>query len=138
MDIGFGAPVAGVWATPRNLTEFARRAERLGYRSLWTFQRLLVPRESPMAPVYRSVLDPMVSLGYAAAVTSSIRLGVAVVNHPFMSPLLLAEQFTGSGATMERRGARTEEYLAAMRALWRGESGFHGPHYEIPAGRQDP
>jgi len=162
MDIGFGAPVAGVWATPRNLTEFARRAERLGYRSLWTFQRLLVPRESPMAPVYRSVLDPMVSLGYAAAVTSSIRLGVAVVNHPFMSPLLLAkqaatvdvlsggrldlgvgigwlaEEFTGSGATMERRGARTEEYMAAMRALWRGESGFHGPHYEIPAGRQDP
>jgi probable F420-dependent oxidoreductase len=162
MDIGFGAPVAGVWATPRNLTEFARRAERLGYRSVWTFQRLLVPAESAMAPVYRSVLDPMVALGYAAAVTSSIRLGVAVVNHPFMSPLLLAkqaatidvlsggrldlgvgigwlaEEFTGSGATMAGRGRRTAEYLAAMRALWAGESGFRGSYYEIPAGRQDP
>jgi probable F420-dependent oxidoreductase len=162
MDIGFGAPVAGAWATPRNLTEFARRAERLGYRSLWTFQRLLVPRGSAMAPVYRSVLDPMVALGYAAAVTSSIRLGVAVVNHPFMSPLLLAKQaatvdvlsggrldlgvgigwlpqeFTGSGATTARRGVRTEEYLAAMRALWAGEAGFRGSHYEIPPGRQDP
>ena len=162
MDIGFGAPVAGVWATPRNLTEFARRAERLGYRSLWTFQRLLVPAGSPMAPVYRSVLDPMVALGYAAAVTSSIRLGVAVVNHPFMSPLLLAkqaatidvlsggrldlgigigwlaEEFTGSGATTARRGPRTEEYLAAMRALWAGEEGLRGSYYEIPAGRQDP
>src|SRR5215472_7074797 len=92
MDIGFGAPVAGVWATPRNLTEFARRAERLGYRSLWTFQRLLVPREADMAPVYQSVLDPMVALGYAAAVTSAIRLGVAVINHPFASPAYLAKQ----------------------------------------------
>ena len=161
MDIGFGAPIAGAWATPRNLTEFARRAERLGYRSLWTFQRLLVPSGSAMAPVYRSVLDPMVALGYAAAVTSSIRLGVAVVNHPFASPLLLAkqaatvdvlsagrldlgigigwvpEEFTGSGASMARRGARTAEYLAALRALWAGR-GFTGAHYQIPAGRQDP
>jgi probable F420-dependent oxidoreductase len=162
MDIGFGAPVAGAWATPRNLTEFARRAERLGYRSLWTFQRLLVPAASGMAPVYRSVLDPMVALGYTAAVTSSIRLGVAVVNHPFASPLLLAkqaatidvlsggrldlgvgigwlpEEFTGSGAAMAGRGARTEEYLSAMRALWSGEGGFHGSYYDIPPGRQDP
>jgi len=162
MDIGFGAPVAGAWATPRNLTEFARRAERLGYRSLWTFQRLLVPSGSSMAPVYHSVLDPMVSLGFAAAVTSSIRLGVAVVNHPFASPLLLAkqaatadvlsggrldlgigigwlrEEFTGSGAPMARRGARTEEYLAALRALWTGDAGFAGTYYTIPAGRQDP
>ena len=162
MDIGFGAPVAGAWASPRNLTEFARRAERLGYRSLWTFQRLLVPSDTAMAPVYRSVLDPMVSLGYAAAVTSSIRLGVAVVNHPFMSPLLLAKQattvdvlsggrldlgvgsgwlpaeFTGSGASMAHRGARTEEYVAALRALWTGANGFQGKFYEIPPGRQDP
>jgi probable F420-dependent oxidoreductase len=161
MDIGFGAPVSGAWATPRNLTEFGRRAERLGYASLWTFQRLLAPESVPLAPVYRSVLDPMVSLGYLAAATASIRLGVAVVNHPFASPLLLAKQaatvdvlsggrhdlgigsgwlpaeFTGSGADMARRGARAEEYVAALRALWSGES-FSGAHYEIPAGRQDP
>ena len=142
MDIGFGAPVSGAWATPRNLAELARRAERLGYRSLWTFQRLLAPASAALAPVYRSVLDPMVSLGYLAAATSSIRLGVAVVNHPFASPLLLAkqaatvdvlsggrldlgigngwlaEEFTGSGAAMAGRGARADEYVAALRALW--------------------
>ena len=162
MDIGFGAPIAGAWATPRNLTEFGRRAERLGYRSLWTFQRLLVPAGSQLAPVYRSVLDPLVSLGFLAAATSSIRLGVAMVCHPFTSPLLLAkqaatvdvlsggrldlgigigwlpEEFTGSGASTTSRGARTQEYLAALRALWAGEDGFHGSYYEIPAGRQDP
>src|SRR5579871_6862571 len=162
MDIGFGAPVAGAWATPRNLTEFGRRAERLGYRSLWTFQRLLIPAGSRMAPVYQSVLDPLVSLGFLAAATSSIRLGVAVVNHPFASPLLLAkqaatvdvlsggrldlgigsgwlpEEFTGSDASMARRGPRTEEYLAALRALWTSDAGFTGTYYTVPPGRQDP
>ena len=163
MDIGFGAPVAGAWATPQNIADFARRAQRLGYRSLWTFQRLLVPTGSDMGPVYRSVLDPMISLGYAAAVTRDIRLGVAVVNHPFVSPLLLAKQaatvdvlsggrldlglgigwleqeFTGSGATMKGRGARTEEYLTALRTLWSGSGQrFRGAHYEIPAGKQEP
>jgi probable F420-dependent oxidoreductase len=163
MDIGFGAPVAGAWASPRNITDFARRAQRLGYRSLWTFQRLLVPTGSDMGAVYHSVLDPMVSLGYAAAVTTDIRLGVAVVNHPFSSPLLLAKQaatvdvlsggrldlgigigwleqeFTGSGAVMKGRGARTEEYVAALRTLWSGSGErFRGKHYEIPAGKQEP
>jgi probable F420-dependent oxidoreductase len=162
MDIGFGAPVSGAWATPRNLAELGRRAERLGYRSLWTFQRLLVPRGANLTPVYQSVLDPLVSLGYLAAATSSIRLGVAVVNHPFASPLLLAkqaatvdvlsggrldlgigsgwlaEEFTGSGAPMAARGARADEYVAALRALWGGAAGYTGTFFTIPPGRQDP
>ena len=162
--IGIGAPVAGAWATPQNLARVARQAESLGYQSLWTFQRLFVPDRSDMAPVYQSVLDPLVCLGYAAAVTSTVRLGVAVLNHPFASPLLmakqaatvdvlsggrldlgigigwLAEEFTGSGAVMARRGPRTTEYVAALRALWSadGVTRFSGQDYEIPAGRQDP
>jgi probable F420-dependent oxidoreductase len=162
MDIGFGAPVSGAWATPRNLAELGRRAERLGYRSLWTFQRLLAPTSTALAPVYRSVLDPLVTLGYLAAATSSIRLGVAVVNHPFASPLLLAkqaatvdvlsggrldlgigngwlpEEFTGSGASLAGRGARAGEYVAALRALWSTDRGYQGTFYDIPPGRQDP
>ena len=162
MDIGFGAPVSGAWATPRNLLELGRRAERLGYRSLWTFQRLLAPTSAALPPVYRSVLDPLVSLGYLAAATTSIRLGVAVVNHPYASPLLLAkqaatvdllsggrldlgigngwlaEEFTGSGADLAGRGARAEEYVAALRALWSTDRGYHGSFFDIPPGRQDP
>src|SRR5580704_12940318 len=144
MRIGFGAPVAGAWATPEYLAAFAERAEDAGYASLWTFQRLLVPDGSGMAPVYRSVLDPMVALGYAAARTSRIRLGVAVINMPFVSPAYLAkqattvdvlsggrldlglglgwmpEEFVATGASAARRGARAEEYLAVLRALWAG------------------
>lgn len=163
MRIGFGAPVAGAWATPLYLGSFAERAEALGYASLWSFQRLLVPEGSGMEPVYRSVLDPMVALGYLAARTSRIRLGVAVVNLPFVSPAVLAkqaatvdvlsggrldlglgigwmpEEFAATGASTARRGARTEEYLAVLRTLWADEvSSFGGEFYTIPAGRQDP
>jgi probable F420-dependent oxidoreductase len=163
MKIGFGAPVAGAWATPDHLADFAGRAEQAGYASLWTFQRLLVPQGSGMEPVYHSVLDPMVALGYVAARTSRIRLGVAIVNLPFVSPAYLAKQattvdvlsggrldlglgigwlpaeFTAAGATMPRRGARAEEYLAVLRTLWADEvSSFSGEFYTVPAGRQDP
>jgi len=163
MQIGFGAPVAGAWATPLYLGSFAERAEALGYASLWSFQRLLVPEGSGMEPVYRSVLDPMVALGYLAARTSRIRLGVAVVNLPFVSPAVVAkqattvdvlsggrldlglgigwmpEEFAATGASTARRGARTEEFLAVLRTLWADEvSSFSGEFYTIPAGRQDP
>jgi len=163
MKIGFGAPVSGAWATPGNLAAFAARAEQAGYDSLWTFQRLLVPVGSAMEPVYHSVLDPMIALGFAAAGTSRIRLGVAVVNFPFESPAVLAkqaatvdvlsggrhelglgigwmpEEFEATGASMRGRGARTEEYIAALRALWaHGVSRFSGEYYTVPAGQADP
>src|ERR1700691_2032632 len=163
MRIGFGAPIAGAWATPEYLAAFSERAEDAGYASLWTFQRLLVPEGSGMEPVYRSVLDPMVALGYVAARTSRIRLGVAIINLPFVSPPHVAEQttsvdvlsggrldlglgigwmpeeFAATGASMPRRGARAEEYLAVLRTLWADEvSSFDGEFYTIPAGRQNP
>ena len=163
MRIGFGAPVAGAWATPLYLGSFAERAEALGYASLWSFQRLLVPEGSGMEPVYRSVLDPLVALGFLAARTSRIRLGVATICLPYVSPAVLAkqattvdvlsggrldlglgigwmpEEFAAAGASTPRRGARTEEYLAVLRTLWADEvSSFDGEFYTIPAGRQDP
>src|SRR5690242_18179585 len=95
MDMGFAVPVSGSWATPDNQVEVARRAEELGYRTLWTFQRLLHPSgDRGWAPVYRSVLDPLVTLGFLAGATSRVRLGVAVVNAPFYSPALLAKQLS--------------------------------------------
>ncbi len=163
MRIGFGVPVSGAWATPANVASFATRAEALGYGSLWTFQRLLVPEGSPMEPVYHSVLDPMVTLGYVAAVTTRIRLGVAVVNMPYLAPGYLAkqaatvdvlsdgrhdlglglgwmpEEFTVTGGTMTRRGARTAEYIEVMRRLWAGGvTEFGGEFYTVPAGRMAP
>lgn len=171
MKIGFGAPVSGAWATPADLASFGARAEEAGYASLWTFQRLLIPEGSRMEPVYQSTLDPMVALGFLAAETSRIRLGVALINMPFVSPAYLAkqattvdvlsggrldlglgigwmpEEFELIGASMARRGARAEEFIAVLRALWNPGPGgpgsgrlsrYDGDFYTVPAGRQDP
>ena len=166
MDVGFGLPVSGVWATPANQVNIARRAEQLGYRSLWTFQRLLIPAEPEgvaASPAYRSVLDPVVSLAHVAAVTERVRLGVAVLNMPFFSPALLAkqlasldvlcggrldaglglgwspEEYAASGVPYERRGARGEEFLAVVRALWTQEvAEHHGQFYDLPPVRMAP
>src|SRR5215212_8074804 len=95
MEIGFGVPVSGSWGTPQNQVRIARRAEELGYHSLWTFQRLLYPADGPgWGEPYRSVHDPIVTLAHLAGHTSRVRLGVAVLNMPFFSPALLAKQLT--------------------------------------------
>src|SRR5215467_11762155 len=149
MRIGFGAPVSGAWATPQYLSRFAAEAEAAGYGSLWTFQRLIVPEGSAMEPVYHSVLDPMVALGFAAAVTSRIRLGVAVVNMPYLAPAYLAKQAASVDVLSNGRldlglglGWMPEEFAAAdavMPGLWAGGvTEFHGEHYTVPAGRAAP
>src|SRR5687768_7886884 len=95
--MGFGVPVSGSWATPANQVEIARRAEELGYASLWTFQRLLFPADSDdrrWAPMYRSVADPIVTLAHLAAHTTRIRLGLAVVNLTWYAPVVLAKALT--------------------------------------------
>jgi probable F420-dependent oxidoreductase len=166
MELGFGVPVAGAWATPANQVRVARRAEELGYRSLWTFQRLVVPEvpdERSGAPFYQQVQDAVVPLAFLAGQTSRIRLGTAVLIVPFFSPALLAKQlatldivsggrldvglgigwsrteYTAVGASFERRGARAEEFLAALRALWTGEvASYQGEFYRLPPARMAP
>lgn len=156
MRIGFAVPCAGPWATPENQLTVARRAEELGYQSLWTLQRILNPPDSSPTS-YRDVPDPLLTLAYLAGHTSTVRLGVAVVNAPFVSPALLAkqtatldrlshgrlelglglgwmtEEFTASGVPMARRGARLTEYLTVLTALWTGRAGpIEGEFYRLP------
>jgi probable F420-dependent oxidoreductase len=168
MLLGLGVPVSGAWATPDNQLRLVRQAEELGYGSAWTFQRLLVPAEREPdtrsgMEVYRSVLDPVVSLAHLAGQTSRIRLGVAVLNMPFFSPVLMAKQlatldilcggrldvglgngwsmveFVASGVPYQHRGARGEEFLWALRALWTEELvEFRGVFYQIPPSRMQP
>jgi probable F420-dependent oxidoreductase len=159
MKIGCGLPVSGAWATPANIAAFGTLAEELGYASLWTFQRLLVPEGSGMDPVYRSVLDPIAAMAFAAATTSRVRLGVAVINVPYVAPAYLAkqaatvdivsagrldlglglgwmpEEFAATGGSMERRGARAEEYIRVLRTLWGPQPAeFAGEFYSVPLG----
>ncbi|HEY6533772.1 MAG TPA: TIGR03619 family F420-dependent LLM class oxidoreductase [Acidimicrobiales bacterium] len=161
MLLGVGAPVSGSWATAENCGEIAGMAEDLGYHSLWTFQRLLSPVDADDRPVldpqYRSVLDPVATLGYLAAVTDRVRLGVAVLNLPFLSPIVAAnqlgtldvlsggrldcgfgtgwmpEEFEAVGAEIAGRGRRADEFVAALRALWGDSPVEHrGALYSVP------
>jgi probable F420-dependent oxidoreductase len=96
---------------------------------------------SPMAPT-DPILDPVIALTHCAAVTSRVRLGTGIIILPQRNPLVLAKQlasldvlsggrlivglgvgylepeFRALGAPFEQRGAVTDEYLAAMRAIW--------------------
>jgi probable F420-dependent oxidoreductase len=162
-QLGFGLPVSGSWATPANLVTIARRAEELGYHSVWAFQRLLHPAEGDWGPMYRSVQDPIVSLAYLAAVTERVRLGIAVVNAPFYSPIVLAKQlstldqvcggrldaglglgwaeqeFAAVGVDQARRGARTEEFVQCLKAIWTQDVvDFQSEFYRVPPARVEP
>jgi probable F420-dependent oxidoreductase len=166
MRIGFAVPSSGSWATPPNVRRVAQRAEALGYDSLWTFQRLLYPAADAgprWQPAYRSVDDPLVLLGFLAAITERVRLGVATVCMPFYSPILLAKQLTtidrlsggrldagmGIGWSMqeyaavgtpyERRGARAEEFVRSLLAIWTDDVvSLDGDFFAMPASRVDP
>ena len=166
MLLGFALPVSGSWATPANCTHVARRAEELGYSSLWTFQRLLSPLEADtpvLPPQYRSVQDPLAVLAYAAGHTSTVRLGVAVVNMPYYAPLVLAKTLTtidhlsggrldvglGIGwlppemeavdVSLARRGDRAEDYLRCLWTIWTDDIvDYEGEFYRVPRSRVDP
>lgn len=163
LRIGFALPCSGSWATPDNVAEIAATADALGYHSLWTFQRLLHPAGADWDPVYRSVIDPVVTLAYAAALAPRARLGLAVVNLPFYPPVVLAkqltsvdllsggrldaglglgwaaEEFQAAGVSMRRRGDRAEEYLRCLKAIWtQPVVRFDGEFYTVPPSRIDP
>jgi len=161
--VGFGLPVSGAWATPANVTRFARRAEELGCASLWTFQRLLHPVGTSLGPGHRSVLDPVTALAYVAAHTERIGLGTATVCAPYTAPALLAasmasldvlsdgrltvglgmgwlpEEHVATGAATSRRGERFEEYLHCLHALWTEDPvEFQGAFYRVPRSHVGP
>jgi len=161
--IGLGLPVSGTWATPGTLRHVASRADELGFDSLWAFQRLLHPVDQDWGSAYHSVQDPLTSLAFAAAVTSRIRLGVAVLMAPYYAPIVLAkalttvdvlsggrldvgiglgwsaQEFSAVGVPMERRGARAEEFVACLKAIWtQPEVEFHGEFYDVPLSRVEP
>jgi len=100
---GFALPQIGSLAGPEALVMVAKRAEDLGFDSLWVLDRLLWP-VNPRAPYpigdgslpvqYKNVLDPVETLTFTAAHTSRIALATGVLNLPWYNPVLLARRLT--------------------------------------------
>jgi probable F420-dependent oxidoreductase len=95
--------------------------------------------------------DPLIWLAYVAAAAPTVKLGTCILIVPQRNPLVLAkelatldylsggrvelglgvgwleEEFQALGVPWPRRGARNDEYVAAMKALWAGPNAeFHG------------
>lgn len=133
--VAAGIPQA--WTTggidrPR-IRRFLERAEALGFESAWVVEQVLGTLPC---------LEPVELLSWAAALTSRIRLGTAVLLTPLRSPVHLAkslatlDQLSGGrldvgiglggnpkiyaafGISAARRVARFNEGLRLMQALW--------------------
>jgi probable F420-dependent oxidoreductase len=104
-------------------------------------------------PSHADWLDPLVLFGFMAAVTSAIRLATGILLLPEHNPVTAAkavasidvlsggrftlgvgigwsaEEFEVLGVPFAGRGRRTEEYVEAMRVLWRDDvSSYAGAH----------
>jgi probable F420-dependent oxidoreductase len=86
------------------MARVARRAEELGYDSVWVTERLLFPT-NPQTPymatpdgslpeAYKISFDPIESLTYVAGQTSRIGLGTSVLDIPYYNPVMLARRLT--------------------------------------------
>ncbi len=161
MKIGFFAVGIGATVEPQVLRAVAMAAERLGFATLWAPEHVVLMEQYASQYPYSSgrfpgpadipIADPLTTLAYAAACTSTIRLGTGICLVPEHNPLILAktaatldrlsggrfilgagvgwlaEEFQALGVPFERRGRRTREYVEVMRRLWTEPvSSYHG------------
>jgi probable F420-dependent oxidoreductase len=126
----------------QSIIRLATRAEALGFDSVWASDHVF-----NVSYVYerigdRPYYDPLTILSYIAAVTTRISLGTSVLVLPYHHPMRLAkaaatldvlsggrlilgvgvgvvaEELHAMGSPYAERGARTDEAIAIMQALW--------------------
>ncbi len=103
-----------------------------------------------------AIPDPILPLAFAAALTKKIKLATGVLILPQRHPLYVAkematldvlsggrailgigsgwleEEFSALGLDFHARGARTDEAIKSLRALWGdGAASFHGKHFNF-------
>src|SRR5271154_3232774 len=167
MKVGLLFANAGPFSQPEILAHLATTAEKVGVESLWTVEHVVIPQgyQSPY-PYAKDgkipggedvpIPDPLIPLGFVAALTKKIKLATGVVILPQRHPVYVAkevatidllsggrmilgigsgwlkEEFDALGLDFHQRGARTDESIQALRALWRdGPSSFHGKHFNF-------
>ncbi len=142
LKFGITGISGGTTSYPEALANVAQAAEMAGFDTLWAGEHHVLPTSSTRFPPTSRYLNPVVALTYVAAFTRTIRLGTGVLLLPQHQPLILAkelasldvlsggrlivgigvgwaeEEFKALGVPFSERGARADEYLAAMRAIW--------------------
>ena len=142
MQFDLWMPTASPMSTPRLLDAVAEGAEARGIGTIWVGEHVVLFEQYAStypyatdgkipAPSGSGLLDPMVTLSYLAACTTSVRLGTAMLLLPQRNPVYVAkevssldwlsggrvdlgigvgwlkEEFDALGVPWERRGVRT-------------------------------
>jgi probable F420-dependent oxidoreductase len=136
------------------IEKWSKRAEALGYESLWT-------QEAITGPV--PILEPVTLLSYLAAITEKVGLGTSVIVAPVRNPIQLAKSL-GSldhmskgrliaglglggnpndippfGFSADKRVRRFTEIIDVMKALWtQPEAHFQGEFWRLDALKMEP
>ena len=166
MQFGVSFPQDQTIADPGALREFAQSVEGMGFQYLTISDHVLGadPAYGPdrsTAYTHKTVSrEPLVLLGYLAACTTRLTLGMSILILPQRQTALVAKQaaevdvlsggrlrlgvgigwnaveFEALGQDFHNRGRRVEEQMAVLRALWTQEVvTFHGRwHHIVEAG----
>ncbi|MEM8767029.1 MAG: LLM class F420-dependent oxidoreductase [Pseudomonadota bacterium] len=153
---------------PEGVSRLAKAIEDIGYDQLDMFDHVVMGfptdnRPAPMYPPEMPIMEALMVLAYAAAVTERIGLGTEVLVLPQRQPVLVAKQIStldtlsagrvrlGVGVgwqaseydaleePFENRGARMDEAIDLIRSYW-GERqvDFKGTHYSTTAMAMEP
>ena len=144
---------AGVLSEPATMVAAATTAEAAGWESIWTGEHLVAASpQRPPSPVRPDThfVDQVASLAHLAAQTTTLRLGTGIVILPQRNPVVLAkelasvdvlsggrleagfgvgyvpDEFDAIGVPFSERGARMDDHIDALRAMWRGDLEFEG------------
>jgi alkanesulfonate monooxygenase SsuD/methylene tetrahydromethanopterin reductase-like flavin-dependent oxidoreductase (luciferase family) len=133
VHLGLILPNYGEAIDAGRLASAATAAEEAGFDSGWVTDHLIVPPEH--APVYGTIAEALVSLGFLAGRTQRLELGVSALVVPQRNPLVALKQlatldllsggrivtavaagwmegeFAILGADFERRGRLLDEWL---------------------------
>lgn len=152
----FGINLDVLAVDPGAAVRVAVAAEEFGWESVWAAEHYCLPDpwvEPSPARADRPMLDPFVALANVAAHTSTILLGTGVTVVPLHQPVMLAKkvasldrvssgrfqfgvgvgylgpEFAALGVSMDSRGERLMEGLAALETVWtRRPASYAGRH----------
>ena len=156
MRFGYVIPNNAGVEDPNDLTGLARRAEALGFDSVWVSHHVLnlgyIAERLGNAPYQ----DALVTLTWIAANTTRIGLGTSVLVMPYLHPMVLAKElatldhFSGGrltvglgvgslpeenaalGVPYSTRGRFSDEFIEVLRALWTQDAAtFHGRFFDF-------
>ncbi len=168
MQLSVEFPSVAYREGPEGVKRLAKAIEDIGYDQLDMFDHVVMGfptdnRPAPMYPPEMPIMEALMVLAYAAAVTERIGLGTEVLVLPQRQPVLVAKQIStldtlsagrvrlGVGVgwqaseydaleeRFENRGARMDEAIDLIRAYWGDRQvDFQGDHYSTTAMAMEP